>query len=749
MSPVFEQQAFNSLSQGHYLEAELLYQQLTIDTPTCRNYIWYLGLALLLQGKETEAQMTWMLGMMEADEDQIEQWTQELVQILKDEIKRQEEKQAHHLAWVISQHIREVLPKDGANLLKLLQLSAKLGAYSQHEPVILEVVEAFTTAGIDDITCQDLVAALQAILNTALYEAWVLKLVQFCVAQRDIYDLANLNSLVKALMFAATEAAYSGHRFDLAIEYATLSLQVEPEQREILSHLIGFYHELGQLDQAVDLATHLYTIAPTLAEKIHANFLILRSLLRSGGQWQEAKPKVERQQRLLQTLIEQQEIPANRDTFSQLSNCTFFLPYIADAPEENRFLHNGIMSLCQAGAQAYAPDHRARFYNRYTPRQKSTARPLKIGYLSHCLRSHSVGWLARWLFHYHHREQFQIYSYFVTYRAGVEDFLQNWYVERSDFSRKMGRDGLEVAEQIYDDQIDILVDLDSITADISCEVMALKPAPIQVTWLGWDASGIPAIDYYLADPYVLPESAQSYYQEKIWRLPHSYIAVDGFEVGVPTLKRDDLNISNDAIIYFSAQSGYKRHPENVRLQLKILKGVPNSYFLLKDITKDPQQVQQFFEQIAAEEGVDYNRLRFLPKVKSEMLHRANLAIADIVLDTYPYNGATTTLETLWLGIPVVTRVGKQFSARNSYTMMANAGITEGIAWNDEAYVEWGIRLGQDETLRQKIAWKLQQSKQSAPLWNGKQFTKEMEKAYKQMWAANSPNFSPNFSAEDL
>jgi predicted O-linked N-acetylglucosamine transferase (SPINDLY family) len=92
-----------------------------------------------------------------------------------------------------------------------------------------------------------------------------------------------------------------------------------------------------------------------------------------------------------------------------------------------------------------------------------------------------------------------------------------------------------------------------------------------VTWLGWDASGLPAIDYFIADPYVLPDSAQDYYSEKIWRLPQTYIAVDGFEVGVPTLRRDKLNIPSDAVVYLSAQRGYKRHRDTARLQMKIIK----------------------------------------------------------------------------------------------------------------------------------------------------------------------------------
>jgi len=129
----------------------------------------------------------------------------------------------------------------------------------------------------------------------------------------------------------------------------------------------------------------------------------------------------------------------------------------------------------------------------------------------------------------------------------------------------------------------------------------------------------------------------------------------------------------------------------------------------------------------------------LPTVTSEEVHRANLGIADVVLDTYPYNGATTTLETLWMCIPLVTRVGQQFAARNSYTMMMNAGVTEGIAWTDEEYVEWGISLGKDAALRQQISWKLRQSRQTSPLWNAQQFTRDMEKAYEQMWEIYLPS----------
>ena len=262
--------------------------------------------------------------------------------------------------------------------------------------------------------------------------------------------------------------------------------------------------------------------------------------------------------------------------------------------------------------------------------------------------------------------------------------------------------------------------------------MAIKPAPIQITWLGLDATGIPAIDYFLVDNLVLEKNAQEFYQEKLWRLPNCYLAVDGFEIGTPTLTREDLNIPAEAITYLTLQVGLKRNPATIRLQMQIIKAVPNSYLLIKGAGSE-KLIKDLFISIVKEEGIDENRLRFLSGVATEEIHRANLQIADVVLDTYPYSGATTTLETLWMGIPLVTKVGQQWSSRNSYTLMVNAGISEGIAWSDDEYIDWGIKLGKDEQLRRKVIAKLDESRKTSPIWNAHQFTKNVENAYRQMW----------------
>ena len=205
-----------------------------------------------------------------------------------------------------------------------------------------------------------------------------------------------------------------------------------------------------------------------------------------------------------------------------------------------------------------------------------------------------------------------------------------------------------------------------------------------------------------------------------------------FEVGEQTVFRKDLNIKSCDVVYMSAQTGMKRHPDIVHCQLKILKSVQNSYLLIKGIADD-NLIQDLFHKTAREENIDTNRIKFLQRDPDELTHRANLRIADIILDTFPYNGATTTLEALWMNKPIITLVGEQFASRNSYTFLKNISVDEGIAWSQEEYVDLGITLGNNSDIRDKIVEKIKKSKGKANLWNTKDFTKNMENAYLKMW----------------
>ncbi|MGF1933573.1 MAG: O-linked N-acetylglucosamine transferase, SPINDLY family protein [Nostoc sp. ChiQUE02] len=716
-----EQQAQQYFIKGNYTQAASCYEQAIETEPEVKSHYWNLGLMLLLQGQEAEAQMTWLLGMEEGEAQQVEQWTVELINVLQIEAERRETLADYSVAWAIRQHIREISPKYVNNLLYLIELSIKLENFTGDELTSLEVIELIRSEKIIDIEL--LLQVLESIINDDPLHPSVLEFAECCLAH-----VTQPQPFINILLPAAVKIAHSMRQPQVAVLMTELCLRLEPEKIELLRHLAAFYLKDNNYSKGIEVAKLCYSLSKTVTDQVFAKHLIQRGLMEAPAYWNEACAVFLEHEFLLMSLIE--EHPTNMESFTVLwlFNANYYAPYLRDVPEQNRKIQNNLVQLCQLNVQEYAREKVQRYGHQKLGRQ---TKQIKIGYLSHCLSKHSVGWLARWLIQHHNREKFDIYGYFINYKQ-VDDPLQEWYVQQFTQAYQGGIYSEDIAEKIYEDEIDILIDLDSITLDITCEIMAFKPAPVQATWLGWDASGIPAVDYFIADPYVLPESAQEYYTEKIWRLPQTYIAVDGFEVGVPTLRRDYLDIPSDAVVYLSAQRGFKRHPNTARLQMRIIKEVPKSYFLIKGLA-DSEAVQKFFMQLAEEEGVECSRLRFLLLDISESVHRANLAIADVVLDTYPYNGATTTLETLWMGIPLVTRVGQQFAARNSYTMMMNAGITEGIAWTDEEYVEWGVRLGKDEALRQQVAMKLKASRHTAPLWNGKQFTCEMEKAYEQMW----------------
>ncbi len=722
-------QAESYLSQQQYAQAAACYEQLIELHPGQPSLYWQLGLAYLLDGQEAEAQLTWSLVMAEAETpEQQAAWICELVEILQQAAHQQEKIDRPTVAWALRQHIRELAPHQANHSLHLLRQLLQAGQFTPERIAALGLVAQLRASQVDfDL----LLAVLQPILGQFPDHPQVWELVVASLAQAQ--TAAQIRDLSDRLLTTSHQLFTLFADLVLSRRYAELCLQLDPHRPNPLWRLATIAQFAAAYEQGIEFAQQAYRVSTTLRDKLISQALLLRGLLFAGAAWAETKAALDQQTALLHTWLEQPEIDPDQTPESVLlSVCLFFYPYFQDDPQTVRRLQNQVMQSCQQSIDAYVEKHLPGYrpYPRM-PLIRTERQKLRIGYISNCLRRHSVGWLSRWIFRHHDRERFEIYTYF-NQQTEASGFTAQWFADASDQWRCLTSDEMTAAKTIRADEIDILVDLDSLTFDQTMAVMALKPAPIQVTWLGLDASGLPTIDYFLADPYVLPDYAQDYYSEQIWRLPKTYIAVDGFEVEVPTLRRQDLDIPADAVVYFSSQFIVKRHPETIRLQMQILSQVPNSYFLIKGLG-NLQNTQAIFEQMAEEAGVAANRLRFLPHVPIEEIHRANLGIADVVLDTFPYNGATTTLETLWMGIPIVTKVGQQFAARNSYGMMMNAGITEGIAWTDAEYIEWGIRLGMDAALRQNIAWKLRQSRQTAPLWNAKQFTCDLEAAYEQMW----------------
>ncbi|CAN1213015.1 SPINDLY family O-linked N-acetylglucosamine transferase [Tumidithrix helvetica PCC 7403] len=735
MTNEFVEQAYRSLLERDYEKSQVLYTKAIAAEPDRTLHYWYLGLVQLLQGQEEDAQMTWMAAIwerqIEPSETVIAACTEELIEVLSQEAERivslsfhpenlESRRQLLEQAWAIRQHIRQIAPSHLENLLKATQLSAQLGLLPDRDDTVAETIA--TLAEFEEFSDRDIALiyiTLECLLDVEQVHPFTFQFAQACLSAAAIAPQLLLDMLLQRLARFHVRLPTV-----LAIEYGKLCLDIQPDRLEILMNLANWYQNAGRNLESIPFAQAAISTSPDLVDRLAANYLITRGYMRAGGHWDDAQQAYSEYRQLAELLVKEQT-PVALDHSLNIAATAAFSLYFDDAPAATHHFLAKLGKFCQTRIQQSVP---ALPLNSVVTDRAS---PIRVGYLSKCLRRHSVGWISRWLFAHHNRDRFEIYAYSLV---RTDDMVQQFIRERCHKFYDIAPTATieEVAKQIRSDRIDILIDLDSLTSNICYGICALKPAPIQVTWLGMDASELPAIDYFVADPFVLPDRAQSYYSSKIWRLPQTYIAVEGFEVGLPNLHRDRLGIATDAIVYLSCQAAPKRHPQTARLQLQILKTVPNSYLLIKG-GDELEIIQTFFEQLADREGVSRDRLRFLPEVDCEETHRANLRIADIVLDTYPYNGATTTLETLWMEIPIVTLVGEQFAARNSYTMLANVGVTEGIAHTEADYLAWGIRFGTDEALRRQVVCKLQRAKRDAPLWNTAAFTQAMEMAYTQMF----------------
>lgn len=380
---------------------------------------------------------------------------------------------------------------------------------------------------------------------------------------------------------------------------------------------------------------------------------------------------------------------------------------------------------------------------------------LRIGFLSKHFSRHSVGWCSYDVI----RELSQLTPHLYFYITGemepddithqFKQLSEKFYIPQS--YAKGFANPQEILKQISADELDILVDLDSFTIPIHAEILHHQPAPCCVSWLGFEAPFISNNNYFLGDWHTHPQGRESYYQEKLIRLPASFVAVSGFKTQ-PTDRialRKARRISLDQVVYLCVAPGRKFNVEMVRAQVQILKQVPDSILVYKGLG-DLQVIYSTYRQEFAAQGVGFHRIKFLPRTQTEEEHRLIYLLADVLLDSYPYNGGTHTLEALWLNLPLVTRVGEQYLSRMSYSFLKNLGIEAGIAHSWEEYTEWGIRLGKEVAFRTAIREQLVESKQPgnlAALWNPKQLAEEMYDIFAKL-LGREPAIS-SFAVRDL
>ena len=372
--------------------------------------------------------------------------------------------------------------------------------------------------------------------------------------------------------------------------------------------------------------------------------------------------------------------------------------------------------------------------------------PITIGYLSSDLHDHATAYLMRGVFQHHDHRRFRVH----TYSYGPDDAspVRADIRQASDLFRDIRALGhREAAAQIHADGVDILIDLKGWTQGARLEICALRPAPVQMTYIGFPgSSGADFIDYALVDAIVVPPASESYYTERLIRLPNSYQANDdGQPIADDRYTRAEFGLPEDAPVFCSFNACQKLDPQTFTAWMRILKRVPGA--VLWQFASNRWAVDNLAA-AAGKNGVDPARIVFargLPRAQ----HLRRLQLADIALDTRVCNGHTTTSDALWAGVPVLTQRGRHFASRVSASCLSAIGMPELVTGTLDEYEEAAVRLATDRNHLRATRARLLANRDTQPLFDTVRFTRNLERAYLMAWQRHCAGQRPeSFSVSE-
>lgn len=360
--------------------------------------------------------------------------------------------------------------------------------------------------------------------------------------------------------------------------------------------------------------------------------------------------------------------------------------------------------------------------------RRDPQRRLRIGYVSSHFREHAVSAFAEPMIAAHDREQFDIYLY-----AGVTDpDATSWRYRTGGNTWRsiVGKSNAEIDDLIRGDEIDILVDLAGHIGGNYLGIFARKPAPIQVTYLGYqNTTGMSAMDYRLTDEHADPlGQTDAHYSEKLVRLPRSFFCYTG-PVPTPPVNESPA-LASGTVTFASLNHISKLTPEAFETWARILLAVPNSR--LVTLAYQGGKLERTVRDIMAKAGVDDRRISLVdkrPRFHYLRLHHS----LDIALDTFPFNGHTTVCDALWMGVPSIMMQGETYASRFGGSTLVNVGLADLIARDKDEYVELAVNLACDVPRLAELRRQLRPKLQASPLMDARGFTQHLEAAYRTMW----------------
>jgi protein O-GlcNAc transferase len=356
-------------------------------------------------------------------------------------------------------------------------------------------------------------------------------------------------------------------------------------------------------------------------------------------------------------------------------------------------------------------------------------RRIKIGYVSPDLHNHAVMKFVPQVFEHHDPSGFELFVYAVGSRS---DYMTEDLRRSIDNYRSISRQGGELAERVRADGIDILVDLAGHTMGPSLLAFAEKPAPVQVSWIGiLSTTGLSTMDYFLGDPYMPCPGTEHLFSETVYRLP-AVCSYRPFATDLPVAASPCLE--RGYITFGSFNNLHKITRDVVKLWSAILHLVPESRLLLKYHGLEKEDKQRDRRRWFAEDGIPEQRLRFEGAVPPREYLSAYGDI-DIALDPFPYNGGSTTLDTLWMGVPVVTLAGRMAVQRCGASLLTAAGFPDLVANTPEEYIKTALFLAKAARNVPDLRRNVRQALQSSPLMDEVGLVRSVEDAYRNMWRA--------------
>ena len=372
---------------------------------------------------------------------------------------------------------------------------------------------------------------------------------------------------------------------------------------------------------------------------------------------------------------------------------------------------------------------------KYKNNPGSSHQKLRIGYLSADFRLHPLASLIAELIELHDRSAFEVYAY----SYGIDDqSAERKRIETAfdHFVDIRARSIADAASKINHDEIDILVDLTGFTQTSRSQIVALRPAPINVSWLGFpgtmgDLEGEPLFDYILSDAFITAPTEASAYAEKLALLAYTYQPNDTKRPIGNTKTRIEYGLPEHGFVFCCFNQTFKILPEVFDCWMRLLKQVPNSVLWLLECN---QWAKANLISEAERRGVEKERLIFAPRV-SMADHMARQPCADLFLDTQPYNAHTTTSDALWMGLPVLTCAGDTFASRVAGSLLKAANLDELITTTLSDYENKALALAKNPEALDRIKARLNKHNTKLPLFNPSKFAMDLESQYQEIWSA--------------